>query len=238
MSKESSLVARLDELTQHQNILADRIATTADARVGALLDGKLSTVLNESDKIQAELCRIRQEVKEAMATAKRLQSWQADLNTLVESGRMDDPDFRLQLRERLRQVIQCVEVFTNGFEAESTGEQTESTEKGQARGEIGRLRPLSTTDDFRETLDAVFEASRTKASRADVRAFTEFVMRRRMSKEGRFVRIHYVSGAVQDLVPPGSWASGLAIVESDGGTTYATVGPDLDTLWQLFEKRT
>lgn len=62
MSKESSPVARLDELTEHQNILADRIATTADARVGALLDGKLSAVLNERDQIQAELCRIRKEV--------------------------------------------------------------------------------------------------------------------------------------------------------------------------------
>jgi len=136
-------VARLDELTEHQNILADRIATTADARVGALLDGKLSAVLNERDQIQAELCRIRQEVKEAMATAKRLQSWQADLNTLVESGRMNAPEFRLQLRERLRQVIKCVEVFTIGFEAESTGEQAESHEKGQSRREIGHLPTVS-----------------------------------------------------------------------------------------------
>lgn len=192
----------------------------------------LATVLKECDKLQAEPCRVRKEIKEAMATAKWLQSWQADLNTLVESGQMEDPEFRLQLRERLRQVVQCVEVFTNGFEAESTGERAESHEKRQSRGEIGHLRPLSTTDDFREAMDAVFEASRTKASRADVRAFADFVMGRRMSKEGRFIRIHYVSGAVQDLVPPGSLASGLAIVEDGDGSTYATVGPDIDTLWK------
>lgn len=232
--QESSYVARLDELTTQQNILADRIATTADARVGAVLDGKLSAVLNECDKIQVEVCRIRKEVKEAMATAKGLQSWQADLNTLVESGRMEDPEFRLQLRERLRQVVQCVEAFTNGFDVESTGERAESPERGQSRGEIGLLRPLSTTDDYREAMDALFEASRTNAKQADVRAFADFVMRRRMSKQGRFIRVHYVFGAVQDLVPQGSLASGLAIGESGGGTTYAPVEPDLDALWQTF----
>lgn len=172
-----------------------------------------------------------------MATAKRLQIWQADLNTLVESGRMDDPDFRLQLRERLRQVVQCVELFTNGFEAESIGERAESPEKGQSRGEIGHCHPLATTDDFRETMDAVFEATRTKASRADVRAFADFVVRRRLSKEGRFIRIHYVSGVVQDLVPPGSRASGLAVVESCDGAICATLGPDIDALWQAFMSR-
>ncbi len=235
--QESSFVARRDQLTEQQDILAERIATTADAWVGAVLDGKLSAVLNERDQIQAELCRVSKEIKETMATAKRLQSWQADLNTLVESERLNDAEFRLQLRERLRQVIKCVEVFTNGFEAESTGKPAEGGQAGRSRGEIGRLRQLPTTDDFRETMDAIFEASRTNANRANMRAFTDFVMRRRMSKEGRFIRIHFVSSVVQDLVPPGSLASGLAIVERDGGTVYAPVGPDINALWQAFLPR-
>ncbi len=59
--------------------------------------------------------------------------------------------------------------------------------------------------------------------------FMEHVAQQRQTKLGRFLRVHYRGGAVVDLVPPGSLASGMELVHDgrkrDG---WRFVSPKLD----------
>ncbi len=63
--------------------------------------------------------------------------------------------------------------------------------------------------------------------------FLEYVTKRRMSKEGRFYRIHYRTGATLDVVPPGSLATGWELVRDDRRKAgWRFVRPDMDRLWR------
>lgn len=61
-------------------------------------------------------------------------------------------------------------------------------------------------------------------------AFVRWVMGRRMDKQGRYLRIHFTRGAPVDVVPQGSLASGMAMID-DG---WHFVSADLGRLWAEF----
>lgn len=63
-------------------------------------------------------------------------------------------------------------------------------------------------------------------------AFVRDLLARRTSREGRFLRLHYKTGAAIDLVPPGSLASGSSIVAGK----WRTVEPDIDKMWSDYER--
>jgi len=50
---------------------------------------------------------------------------------------------------------------------------------------------------------------RANKRRQAYHAFLHDLTKRRVSKEGRFYRVHFVTGRKVDLVPPGSLAGGL-----------------------------
>lgn len=54
-----------------------------------------------------------------------------------------------------------------------------------------------------------------------------------MTGRGRFVRVHFKSGSVVDLVPEGRLADGMKLVQ-DGRrkSGWRFVSPDLDRLWR------
>jgi hypothetical protein len=63
--------------------------------------------------------------------------------------------------------------------------------------------------------------------------FLNLVTEKRMSKAGRFLRIHFKTGAVCDIVPPGSIASGSQLVRATKGKNrWQFVPPELDRLWR------
>ena len=66
-------------------------------------------------------------------------------------------------------------------------------------------------------------------------AFLRHVMERRMAKEGRFLRIHFKTGARRDLAPEDSIASGRGLeVDEDGQVGWGIVRPDIEKLRQEF----
>ena len=71
-----------------------------------------------------------------------------------------------------------------------------------------------------------------------LRGFLEYLTERRMGKDGRFYRVQFKTGAVMDLVPPGSIASGMELVTIDvrrkQGWRFVT--PDLDKLWREYQR--
>ena len=62
-------------------------------------------------------------------------------------------------------------------------------------------------DTFGDEFDDVFDGVK------DAQKFISWVVQRRMTKEGRFVRLHFKNGRHFDLVPKGSLASGVAAFE-------------------------
>ena len=64
-----------------------------------------------------------------------------------------------------------------------------------------------------------------------------------MSKKGRFYRVHFKTGSVLDLVPPGSIAMGMTLIregneheqdEAAHAHRWQFVTPPLKTLWREF----
>jgi hypothetical protein len=65
--------------------------------------------------------------------------------------------------------------------------------------------------------------------------FIDQVVARRTSKEGRFLRVWFKGGGQVDLVPDGSLASGLLLVNKPGKSDpWNLVNPDLDGLQAEF----
>ena len=95
--------------------------------------------------------------------------------------------------------------------------------------------PMDDVEDFAEEIDAIFDDY--DIPRPDgFYAFLEYVTQRRMSKEGRFCRVHFKMGATIDVVPPGSLASGKELVTLDGhrNAGWRFVSPDVDRLWREY----
>ncbi len=65
--------------------------------------------------------------------------------------------------------------------------------------------------------------------------FLDYVTKRRMSKEGRFLRVRFKTGAEVDLVPKGSLASGHELIQNSRRKAgWRFVSPGIDRLWRAF----
>jgi hypothetical protein len=65
------------------------------------------------------------------------------------------------------------------------------------------------------------------------RAFVRHVLKHRMSREGRFVRVHFKTGLQIDLVPDGSLASGCVELPIPR-RGWKLHHPHIECLWQEF----
>ncbi len=98
----------------------------------------------------------------------------------------------------------------------------------------GRLKCVAREADCNETLAEKIEAVFDEASLEyppGFAGFLEHVTKRRMTKEGRFYRIHYRTRATVDVVPPGSLATGWELVHDDRRQAgWRFVRPSIDRL--------
>ena len=86
-------------------------------------------------------------------------------------------------------------------------------------------------EDFAEYVEALLEESNSTLRRSQTfHAFLESVTARRMSKEGMFFRLHFLTGARVDVVPTGSLARGFQRKDS----RWQLVEPTVKQLWQEF----
>jgi hypothetical protein len=144
---------------------------------------------------------------------KTFTKWKRDLASLKQAlTNQDDVDLRIRLNNHLRSFIEKVEVFTVGFTKEC-GEE----------GDDG--------DDFGEVIDGlVDDEGRRSIGKKQLREFARYVLQRRMTKQGRFVRVHFKTRGKIDLVPPGSLASGFNYNPRTKTGTCQT--PDIEQLWR------
>jgi hypothetical protein len=89
-------------------------------------------------------------------------------------------------------------------------------------------------------LITVFFMTRDRNWRPDktYEAFFAWVHNRRLSKDGRFLRIHFKTGEIIDIIPHGSIASGERLTEGKGRKLEWTyVDPDFNELVEEFNSR-
>jgi hypothetical protein len=84
---------------------------------------------------------------------------------------------------------------------------------------------------------SVYDADPEDARSDEFRSFLGYVMRRRLSKEGRFLRVYFKNGSRVSLVPEGSLASGMRLAKDRDGVTrdpWDFVWTDMKKLWEEF----
>ncbi len=187
-------------------------------------------------------------------------AWKQGVSHLRES--LSDPEVRLRLRAHIAQFIERIDIYSLGhayLDADSPTRRSRKRSKKLARklsrkhsktqvevlDERERLRKQERewredtqqygehlADDIREFC---MEANVPKGHVLRSKAFHDYVTARRMSKDGRFVRVHFTSGARVDLVPAGSIASGRVWQrEKRGKFDWLNVGPSIDSLLDSF----
>jgi hypothetical protein len=84
--------------------------------------------------------------------------------------------------------------------------------------------PPQDSDDFEEPMHDAMHGSKDNASRGIINE----TARRRMTKEGRFIRLFFRTGAVLDVVPEGSLACGQKLIANGRGKrSWRFVSPSL-----------
>ncbi len=138
---------------------------------------------------------------------------------VVREGIAGNPELRLRLRAHLRELIDRIDVYPVGYQEEYDPD-----------GE------LEDVEDLAETIEAgMAEFNPGWKPDKELRRFLRYVTERRMTKEGRFLRMRFKTGAKVDVVPTGSIASGYQLVQdSRRKAGWRFVSPDVDRLWREF----
>jgi hypothetical protein len=205
----------LADIEQQVDNLTNQIAKTKqanirdryEARIGELFE-RQGIVEKLSNQASHELCQLQ-------AGTQSLTAWKQNLETLQAAVKTGDAPLRLRLRNHLQELIDHIEIF--------------------AVGHLDEYDPdTDTGDNFAEWFEESVRLAnpRFKADK-QFRYFVRHVLKLRMSKHGRFLRVHFKTGLQVDLVPDGSLASGVneLPIPRKG---WKLKHPQLDRLWQEF----
>lgn len=208
--------ARLKDLDRKIGNLVDQLQDTSSKALRARYEGRIVELEREKDEIAEKLKGTEAELKTADFDAKSFREWKKGLVELKETLATGEGDVRDFARNHFRQFISRIDYYTRGHDKtwDSTAREGE---------------------DLAEYIEACVGRMRTpKAQREDFAEFLTDVTQRRMSREGRFIRVTFKTGAVVNLVPPKSIASGMKLVD---GKRWESVVPDLQELYDAFKAR-
>jgi DNA invertase Pin-like site-specific DNA recombinase len=238
--------AELVNVERRINNLVDQIADTADGAMRGRYEARVRELEERKAALTAEKAQTERQLRQAEQGLQSFTTWQRNLTSLREALAGGGVEVRERLRAHLRELIDRVEVFTDGhrklYDPEAKVEAVDRAAKKLGRCDPVRLRLDPDVQKARdgESLagwleDGILECNPDWWPDEEFRAFQEYITRRRMSREGRFVRVHFKTGAVVDLVPEGSLATGWEMVREQGrADPWRFVRPDVQKLWEEF----
>lgn len=213
---------RLKDLERKIENLVDQLQDAADKSLRTRYESRIIELEAEKGRVAEELKADEMALRDADFDARSFREWKKGLAELKEALGKQEGDVRLATRIHFRQFIERIECFT----------------RGHVHAWDGKKRA---GDDIVEYAEALIEEVRMpKALRAEFGEFLADLLKRRMSKEGRFVRVHFKTGIWVDLVPAKSIASGMqygAGLEPKDGKTWRKVVPDIQQLLNEFRSR-
>ncbi len=232
--------AELAEIKRQTENLIDQTARTNDRGVRDRYEARVRKLDGQVAGIEKQKAKDEKELRKAESGLRSFTRWKRGLAELQE-GIVGNVELRLRLRAHLRELIDRIDVFPVGFQRRHDPDEAERALEGLSGDERHKARETydRSVDSFAETIEAaVIDSSPDWKPDTEFYAFLENVTERRMSREGRFLRIHFTTGAVVDVVPEGSLASGLELVK-DGryNVGWRFVSPGIDRLWKEFEGR-
>ena len=197
----------------------------------------------EDEVMQTKMSRERDEMelRHAENNKHSFAKWQSNFETLQKVlSKKNEPELRMRLRTHLQELIEKIEIYSDGFsELYEQNKDVEPRDKRTGRRKPGYADSTETIADY--LWDTVYEDKRNKKL-AESKLFRDFVddlVKRRMSKEGRFIRIYFKTGAWVDLVPEGSIAEGRLLYydEEDKKQKWQMKEPDLKKLLSEYRKK-
>jgi DNA invertase Pin-like site-specific DNA recombinase len=231
--------AELTAVERQVNNLIDQIADTGDRELRGRFEAKareLNARKAELEEQQAKDGRALHDGERAMQSFAR---WKRDLAALRKALETGDVTVRLRLRAHLQEIIGRIDVFAVGhrerYDPDNPPPKPERRPGESKMGYWARCQPQGETwalGAFDEALEHAPEVARDP----EFREFLEYVTQRRMSREGRFLRVHFKTGAIVNLVPEGSLANGYVLEGTEAGrAVWDVVTPGYDELWTEFQ---
>ena len=242
--------AELRDIEQRIENYDDQIGRTKDSGRRDKYESLILELEQQKKDIAKQIEDDEKELRKAQSALQSFAKWQKDLVALQKGISADNIELRIRLQHHLRGLIEKIEVFTVGFK-ELYNEDKDKDEKPQrklikwkamTKGEKdvhrkpGYFNSTETIVDY--VYDVVGEASPKLVRSKAFGNFVKDLTTRRMSKEGRFLRIHFKTGTWIDAIPEGSIASGSKMfIDDEGKLCYKLVGPDIGRLWKEYEKK-
>lgn len=217
----------------------DQIGRTKAANLRATYEARIVKLEARATELEATTAEAERELTKLEHGAKSTREWQrgvADLMDAIEDE--EAADMRAKLNAHLRNFIERIEIFNHGFPKVADRRRHYHEERGELVPGTRRRKPArrwwdANVDTIAETLaEAYDEMPKPRPTKKRWVEFERYVLDRRMSKKGRFYRVHFKTGERVDLVPPGGLATGFSTV----GRVVEKVLPDIERLWQEFER--
>lgn len=210
------LGGRLKDLDRKIENLVDQVQDCSNKTLRTRYEGRIVELEAQRPDLENKRKDTEAELKTADLGAASFREWKRGLVELKAALSKGEGDVRAFAQSHFRQFITRIDCFPRGH--------AKTWDSGSRDGE-----------DLAEYIDACVERMRLKKeTRAEFADFLNDVTKRRMSREGRFVRVTFKTGAVVNLVPPKSIASGMRLVD---GKRWEQVVPDLQELYDSFKAR-
>ena len=223
--------AELEAIATQEENLIDQIGRTTNQGIRDKYELKLSKLADRRKEIEADRENGERELHKAQAALKSFTRWQTDLAALKQELQNGGVEMRLRLRSHLGELIDRIEVFAVGYLEEHDPSKVDRRRRhGESNADYWVRVHCRNGDPIRladPTGDKDFDD------------FLETIAVRRMSKEGRFIRVHFKTGSVVNLVPPGSLADGSEMIKpKKNGSPWQPVRLDLQQLWKSRKRPT
>ncbi|MCC9609073.1 hypothetical protein LOC68_07065 [Blastopirellula sp. JC732] len=203
-------------------------------------ESRIITLEGKQNEIAEVLRKAEAELADAEQDACSVRNWTRNLKDLVETiGSRDETELRLRLRMHLKELITEIEVFAQGCQTASDPEADREIAKLVRVN--GRLKyvpaPMPTENDVYQAVEGqVMEHDPDLWRDRMFRDLIKHIVQLRLTKKGRFLRVHFTTRAVVDLVPEGRLASGMVMVaDSRRRVGWRFVRPKVDRLWRDFK---
>lgn len=247
--------AKVRDIQEQKQNLIDQIARTKNESIRDSYEAKFVQLEASEQDIERTIQQDERDLSKAETGSKSFARWQRDLKSLRKAlADKGDVELRLRLHTHLRQIIDRIEVFTDGFLTEYDGDGHEPDElmrmfaggkqakwwtlTAEQQKELRKPKGADCAESISQYLPEVateFDLMDTRTK--EFREFVQYVVKRRMSKEGRFIRVFFASGCWSDFVPDGSIASGCRMyVREHGEPGMEFIRPDIGVLWEQFKR--
>jgi DNA invertase Pin-like site-specific DNA recombinase len=229
--------------------LTDRVADAPSKSIANRVFAEMKSLEERRASREADLRAADAELDSLQSSSEAFSAWKDRLRELRLEIAKEDPSVRLMLRAHLREFIVRIEVFGRGHRHEYDPDAAHQAIKkvrdelpGYTRGNkvyggIPALHPtVIAARDGDQLAYRLYDNADAKQMRSKkFSRFVAYAMERRMSKEGRFYRVHFNTGYWIDLVPPGSIADGWKLKEGRKSDDWQHISPDVSFLYEQFD---